>query len=135
MREGEQVKIAVLDDNLAIGEMLQQGLGLAGHTIFVYSYPSQFFTALYAEQAKTLSAPFDAILVDLQLGEGFSGVEVTRQVRSVFPDLLLVLISAGASWEIEAVRKALPTLKVLRKPFKIATLLAWIQEHEKSIPM
>ena len=128
MREDEHVKIAVLDDNLPIGEMLQLGLGLAGHAVVVYSCPSQFFTALYAEQAKTASAPFDAMLVDLLLGEGISGVEVTRQVRQVFPGLPLILISAGASWEIEAARKALPTVKVLRKPFKIATLPAMIQE-------
>ena len=135
MREDEQVKIAVLDDNLPIGEMLRQGLGLAGHTVFVYSCPSQFFSAFYVERAKNASAPFEAMLVDLHLGEGISGVEVIRQVRKIIPGLPLILISAGASWEIEAARKALPTVKVLQKPFKIATLLAMIQELLKCIPM
>jgi DNA-binding response OmpR family regulator len=127
--EGEQdVKIAVLDDNLIIGEMLQQGLELVGHTVVVYSSPSKFFTDIHAEEAKAPLAPFDSIIVDLLLPEEISGAEVIHQVRTIFPALPAILISAGSSWEIEAARRALPTVRVLRKPFKITTLLAMIKE-------
>jgi len=124
----ETLKIAVLDDNLIIGEMLQQGLELVGHAAVVYSSPSKFFTDIHAEEAKAASAPFDLIIVDLLLSEGISGAEVIHQVRNIFPDLPAVLISAGSSWEIEAARRALPTVRVLRKPFKMTTLLAMIKE-------
>ncbi len=127
--EGDQdVKIAVLDDNVIIGEMLQQGLELVRHTVVVYSSPSKFFTNIHAEESKAASAPFDLIIVDLLLSEEFSGVEVIHQVRNTFPNLPAILISAGSSWEIDAARRALPTVRVLRKPFKMTTLLAMIKE-------
>ena len=46
------MKIAVLDDNLPIGEMLQQALELAGHTIIVYVSPSEFLANI-EEQARS----------------------------------------------------------------------------------
>lgn len=131
MEEGKSVKIAVLDDNPAIVGMLQQALELAGHTVVAYTNPSQFLAAITAQALKSASTPCDLIIVDLLLPEGFSGVQVIHQVRKVYPDLPVILISAGSSSEVEAARKALPTVKVLQKPFKIATLLAMLKEVTK----
>lgn len=120
------MRIAVLDDDLTIGEMLQQGLKLAGHTVVVYFSASKFLANIIAPT--TASTPFDVIIVDLFLSEGISGVEVIHQVRKTLPDLPVILISAGSSLEIEAARRGLPPVRVLRNPFSIATLLAMIQE-------
>jgi len=128
MEEGQGVKIAVLDDNPGIGEMLRHGLELAGHTVVVYTSPSKFFTDIKAEEPEIVSVSFDLIIVDLRLSERTSGVEVIHRLRNIFPDLFVILISAAASWEIEAAREALPTVAVLQKPFKLATLLAIIKE-------
>jgi len=122
------VKIAVLDDNLTIGEMLQQGLELAGHTVVLYSSPSKFLTDINAKEAKMAAAPFDLMIVDLLLSERTSGLEVIHQVRNIFPDLPAILISAGSSLEVEAARRALPGVRVLRKPFRIAALLTMMKE-------
>ena len=122
------MKIAVLDDNLIIGEMLQQGLELAGHTIVVYSSPSKFLTDINAKEAKMAALPFDLIIVDLLLSERTSGVEVIHQARNILPDLPAILISAGSSLEVEAARRALPGVRVLRKPFRIAALLTMMRE-------
>ena len=122
------MKIAVLDDNLTIGEMLKQGLEIAGHMVVVYSSPSKFLTDINAKEAKMAAAPFDLIIVDLLLPERTSGVEVLHQVRNIFPDLPAILISAGSSLEIEAARRALPEVRVLRKPFRIAALLTMMKE-------
>ena len=122
------MKIAVLDDNLIIGEMLQQGLELAGHTIVVYSSPSKFLTDINAKEAKMAAVPFDLIIVDLLLSERTSGVEVIHQTRNIFPDLPAILISAGSSLEVEAARRALPGVRVLRKPFSITALLTMMKE-------
>ena len=122
------MRIAVLDDNPTIGEMLQQGLGLAGHTVIVYFSPSKLLADIIGPT--TSSTPFDLIIVDLFLPEGISGVEVIHQVRNTFPDLPVILISAGGSLDIEAATRALPEVEVLRKPFKIATLLRMIKDLE-----
>ena len=106
--------------------MLHQGLELAGHTVVIYSSPSRFLVDIIGPT--TSSTPFDLIIVDLFLPEGISGVEVIQQVRNTFPDLPVILISAGGSSDIEAATRALPEVGVLRKPFKIATLLRMIKE-------
>ncbi len=126
------MKIAVLDNNVAIGEMLQQGLEMAGHTVVVYSSPSTFFADIKVADPKTALAPFDLILVDLLLSEGTSGIEVIHGMRNIFPDLPAILISAASCWAIEAARRALPTVRVLQKPFRIATLLAMMKELSSS---
>jgi len=124
------MRIAVLDDNQCIGEMLQQYLELEGHTVVVYCSPSKFLVNII--EPTTASTPLDLMIVDLCLSEGISGGEVIHHVRKIFPDLPVILISAASSWEIEAAKRGLPTVKVLRKPFKMASLLALIQElkHE-----
>ena len=122
------MKIAVIDDNAAIREMLQIGLELTGYTVIVYSTPSQFFAAFNTQQPGIASTSFDLIIVDLFLPEGISGVELINQVKKTYPGMPAILISAGSALEIDAASKALPTVKVLRKPFKMATLLAAIQK-------
>lgn len=124
----QDMKIAVLDDNLIIGEMLQQALELARYRVVVYSSPSAFFTATNAEKAKPTSTPLDLMIIDLVLLEGSSGIEVIHQVRNIFADLPIILISEGSSWEIEAAAKALPSVRILRKPFRMATLLSMVKE-------
>ncbi|GAC1347799.1 MAG: hypothetical protein NVSMB27_14020 [Ktedonobacteraceae bacterium] len=105
---------------------MQQGLELDGHTVVVHFSPSKFLANII--ESKTASTPFDLIIVDLFLSEGISGVEVIHQVWNTFPNLPVILISAGSSWDIEATRRALPTVRVLRIPFSMAGLLKMIQE-------
>jgi DNA-binding response OmpR family regulator len=124
------MRIAVLDDNQCIGEMLQHYLELEGHTVVVYCSPSKFLVTII--EPTTASTPLDLMIVDLFLSEGISGGEVIHHVRKIFPDLPVILISAASAWEIEAAKRGLPTVRVLRKPFSMASLLALIQElkHE-----
>jgi len=120
------MRIAVLDDSQNIGEMLQQYLELEGHTVVVYYSPSKFLVNII--EPTTVSTPFDLMIVDLFLSEGMSGGAVIQQVRNIFPDLPAILISADSTWEIEAARRGSPPVRVLRKPFSMATLLAMIRE-------
>lgn len=127
-KKEQGMKIAVLDDNLIIGEMLQQALELTGYNVVVYSSPSAFFIGINAEESKPTSTPLDLMIIDLILLEGSTGVEVIHQMRNTFPNLPIILISEGSSWEIEAATKALPSVRILRKPFKMTTLLSIVKE-------
>jgi DNA-binding response OmpR family regulator len=120
------MKIAVLDDNLDICEVLQRGLELEGYTVDIYNNPTKFLVTLaYPTSAST---PFDLLIVDLFLSEGFSGVEVIHRVWNAFPDLPVILISASGFWQIETARRAISGVRVLQKPFSMATLLAMVKE-------
>src|ERR1700737_2682183 len=120
------MRIAVLEDNITIGEMLEQGLKLEGHTVVFYYSPTEFLAHIL--EPTTASASFDLMIVDFSFSKGISGEEVIHQVRHTFPDLPVILISVGSSWQIEAARRAVPTVRVLRKPFSMTTLLAMIRE-------
>jgi DNA-binding response OmpR family regulator len=118
------MNIAVLEEHTDIGEMLQHGLQLAGYSVMVYSHPAAFLAALFAP----VSVPFDCIIVDLPLAAGMSGREVVQQVKKTFPALPIILIVDGTSWEVEAARRDLPGIGVLRKPFKLTTLLSMVKQ-------
>jgi DNA-binding response OmpR family regulator len=118
------MNIAVLEDHPDIAEMLQHGLGLAGYSVVVNSRPAPFFAALLAPA----SAPVDCLIVNLQFSEGISGGEVIEHVRKTFPALPVILIFESSSWEIDAARRDLPGIEVLRKPFKLATLLSMVKK-------
>jgi DNA-binding NtrC family response regulator len=55
----EDMRIAVLDDNVAIGEMLQHALELAGHTVVVYYSPSKFLAKII--EPTTASIPLTCL--------------------------------------------------------------------------
>ena len=120
------MRIAVLEDNINIGEMLQQGLKLEGHTVVVYYSPTEFLA--HINEPTIASTSFDLIIVDLFISEGISGAEVIHQVRHTFPGLPVIFIVAGSSLQIEDAREAMPTVRVLQKPFSMTTLIAMIRE-------
>jgi DNA-binding response OmpR family regulator len=120
------LKIAVLEDDITIGEMLQDGLKLEGHTVVVYYSPIEFLAKVI--EPATASASFDLIIVDLFISEGISGSEIIHQVRHTFPDLPVIFIAAGSSLQIDAARRAVPTVRILRKPFSMTALMAMIRE-------
>ena len=126
LEEDEDLRIAVLDDNPGIGEVLQKGLELDGHCVVAYINPSKFLETFM--QSTIASIPFDLLIVDLFLSEGISGVEVIQQVWSVFPELPVILISASSLWQIDPARRVLPGVKVLQKPFSLSTLQAMVKE-------
>lgn len=123
------MKIAVFDDNVKIGEMLQDSLELLGHMVSVFYSPAPFLAALSA--LLTAQSPLDLIIVDLLLSEGMSGVEVITRARQIVPSLPAILITAGSSWDIENARRAMPDIKVLRKPFSLTALLTLVKELSK----
>lgn len=120
------MRIAVLEDDITIGEMLQDGLKLEGHTVVVYYSPIEFLAKIIEPANASIS--FDLIIVDLFISEGISGVEVIHQVRHTFPNLPVIFIAAGSSSEIEAAKRAVPSVRVLQKPFSMTTLIAMIRE-------
>jgi CheY-like chemotaxis protein len=55
-----------------------------------------------------------------------SGTDVIRHIRTIAPDIPAILISAAPLETLEAATAGLSGVKILRKPFKTATLLEMI---------
>ncbi|GAA5075405.1 response regulator [Lysobacter panacisoli] len=63
--------------------------------------------------------PFDAVVVDVHLADGISGIELTRRILKHHPELSVVLTTAYETSEV-----ALPDgVVVLRKPYLFRELV------------
>jgi len=118
--------IGILEDYQALGRILKISLELAGHTVYTAQTIADFVTFV------TSSASIDLIIVDFRLlaerSEGkLSGVDVIRQVRTIYPDLPAILISAAPVATLQAATIGLSRVKILSKPFKMGTLLEIIK--------
>jgi CheY-like chemotaxis protein len=76
----------------------------------------------------TGSAPFDLVLVDLNLPV-FSGVEVCRRIKSSRPDQRIMVCSAAILGDHERALAALGVNHYLTKPYHPEDLIAHIAEE------
>jgi len=74
------------------------------------------------------SAPFDLVLVDLNLPV-FSGVEVCRRIKSTHPDQRIMVCSAAIVGDHERALAALGVHHYLTKPYHPEDLIAHITEE------
>jgi DNA-binding response OmpR family regulator len=79
--------------------------------------------AMAAAQAE----PFDAVLMDIALGDGIGGIEAAARLRIARPRLAVIFMSAhGDGATLEDAKLAMPA-GYLRKPFAYADLTAAIE--------
>ena len=121
------MRIGLLEDDLAICEMIQEMLQTNGHIVSAYQDGSDFLAALRLEEPTALPPPFDILFVDLILSGDITGEHVIHQVRMIYPDLPIVIISAVAASHLEAVIKRYPGVRALQKPFRLRDLFAAIE--------
>jgi DNA-binding response OmpR family regulator len=121
------MRIGLLEDDLAICEMMQEMLQTGGHIVSAYQDGSDILAALHLEEPRDNPPPFDILFVDLILSGDITGEHVIHQVRMKYPDLPIVIISAVAASHLEAVTKRYPGVKALQKPFRLRDLFAAIE--------
>jgi DNA-binding NtrC family response regulator len=114
------LKILVVDDEEVLQDVLATLVRQAGHQAVVARSGEEGLTYLRQE-------PFDLVLLDLML-PGMSGIEVLRQIRHEWPDVVVVVVTAYSSIEgaIEAMRQG--AFHYIPKPFKNAEVLLTIEK-------
>ncbi len=114
------MKILVVDDEEVLQDVLATLVRQAGHQAVVARSGEEGLTYLRQE-------PFDLVLLDLML-PGMSGIEVLRQIRHEWPDVVVVVVTAYSSIEgaIEAMRQG--AFHYIPKPFKNAEVLLTIEK-------
>lgn len=102
--------LLIVEDDQLIALELKLGLRAAGFSIVTASSGAKAIKHL-DEHAGEL----EALVTDIQLGEGPTGWEVARHARKLNPELPVVYVSgdAGQSWESEGV----PESVFIQKPY------------------
>src|SRR5688500_12155148 len=92
MRQGVSGQLLVVDDEVSMCELLADGLGARGYGV-------RWFTSSVPALAALDDEDFDAVLTDLNLSEGESGLEVCRRIVERRPDLPVVVETAFGSFD------------------------------------
>ena len=124
------VKIALLEDNPSILDYLSRALEMMGHTVHKYPNSASLLETLFDGEHVHAPLPYDLLLVDLLLPGNISGLEAIHTIRRAIPQELLpiVIISACSQKELEEAHRELPSVPIVRKPFRIQELLQTIDE-------
>ena len=124
------MNIGLLEDNPAILDYLSIALRLAGHHVYSYPESTPLLETLQRAVTSPQPLPFDLLIIDLLLPGPISGLETIRRVQQsiAFERLPIIIISAISQDELEQVKINLPHIPLLRKPFKMHTLLQLLQE-------
>ena len=122
------MQIGLLEDDVAIQEMLRLLLEDEHYTVAIYPTADACLNALLAEEQKQLPVPIDLLIVDLRLPKAVSGIEVIRQIRSDrrLSSLPIILTTAASFNDIEDLSDL--HVNFLEKPFDIDKLIKIIEE-------
>lgn len=112
--------IAVIDDDIYIGDMLEKALVQAGYRV-LRAYSGTEALLLF-EQNKP-----DLVLLDLML-PGLAGEQVLEKIRGI--PVIVVSAKTGVDDKVELLSGG--AVDYVTKPFEIRELLARIQVHLKS---
>ena len=125
------MKIAILEDQPDILELLTTGLELAGHRACPYRTGTSLVETLFTPQSKHAPLPYDLLIIDLYLPGTPSGLEVINSIyQHIQPEMLpIILTSATSQSELSDLQAQLPTVTVLRQPFQLKDLLALIERR------
>ncbi len=106
-----RIRVLVVDDKKVIGDFFDFTLGYFGHDITVVRDPRE---ARKAAQEKH----FDIAFLDIMMPE-LNGVDVLREIKSVVPDLPVVMMSGYSLQEMKDEAMRLGAAGCLKKPFEL----------------
>jgi two-component system, chemotaxis family, chemotaxis protein CheY len=122
------MQIGLLEDDVAIQEMLRLVLEDENYTVVIYPTAEACLEALLTDERKQGSVPIDLLIVDLRLPRAISGMEIIRKLRNdpSYSSLPIILTTATSFVDIGD----LTVLHVhfLEKPFDIDKLINMISE-------
>jgi two-component system, OmpR family, phosphate regulon response regulator PhoB len=122
------MKIAVLEDNPAILDLMKIALEMAGHNTYTFNDGASFLESLFSAGSISGTLPYDLVTVDLSLPGSISGLEVISRIQQDISthQLPIIIITGSGAKEIERAQSLFPTISILHKPFKMNILLQMI---------
>lgn len=117
-------KILVIDDQLAVRQLLVDILESTGHEV-ITAADGRMGLELYARQSPAL------VITDL-LVPGISGLELVARLRRV-PGVKIIAVSGSGGENLEAARRLGATV-TLAKPFSVTQLLNAVRQVLGDVP-
>lgn len=114
-------RILLVEDHLSTLDLLRSMLEYSSSGRQILGVPSAEEGLLAIRQA-----PFDLLICDVRL-PGMSGFDLVRKVKSIQPELPVIMITGYASPESEQEARRLGVENYFAKPMDMAALLAAIQ--------
>lgn len=113
--------ILVADDDRLIRTMLEAALSLNGFRVSLAKSGREAISAACQQS-------FDAVISDIYMPEG-DGLEVLRELRTLFPSLPVILMTAQGELDVTVQALADGASDVIAKPFDIAALVKLLNNH------
>jgi two-component system response regulator (stage 0 sporulation protein F) len=114
MKVPPPARILVIDDNLAVIDILATCLGEEGHTI------SSALTSDEGLKLVILSRP-DLVLLDVAL-PGMNGIEVLKRIRAISPAIGVIMVTGNTDPQLAREAIELGALAYVDKPFDLTHL-------------
>lgn len=122
-----EYKILVVDDDIAILELIEQLLSNAGYLI-------QKTTSGKKALQKLKAFKPDLILLDIHL-DGISGIEVLSEIKALSSDVLTIMITAYANVEIAVQAMKMGAYDFIQKPFLHDELLLSVKKALETLTL
>lgn len=122
------MRIGLLEDDLAIQEMLQLLLQSEGHDVVVYPTAQACLADVCEDEADAGMQKPDLLLVDLRLAQSTSGLAVIEQIRLIphLQSLPIILTTASATLNKQELKRLHTVL--LPKPFDVDEVTRLVDE-------
>ncbi|MFL5693404.1 MAG: response regulator [Ktedonobacteraceae bacterium] len=124
--------IGLLEDDIAIQEMLRLVLYDEGYSVIVYSSADECLDALFTALREQARIPIDLLIVDWRLSGSAPGTEVIRQLRDnpAFEALPIILTTAAAFTNTDELENL--HISLLEKPFAVDEVVELINKLVRS---
>lgn len=117
-------RLVIVDDDLEMRSLLEDFFTIEGYAVNLFSTPTEALDALSPDgrlSADRAEGDLDVIISDIQMPQ-MTGLELTHQLKSLRPELPVILITAFGSVEtaIEAIKQG--AFDYVVKPFQLAEM-------------
>ncbi|MCB0166693.1 MAG: PAS domain-containing protein, partial [Anaerolineae bacterium] len=123
--QGVSARILVLDDEEAVGELLEAILTRTGYQVTLTT-EGQATIAAYQE-AMQQGHPYQAVILDLTIPGGIGGQDVARQILAIDHQAKLIASSGYATDPVMADYETYGFKARVAKPYRLATLQQTLQ--------
>ncbi len=127
LSKAQNIKILIIDDDVKMLELLEKVLLRKGYLVEVTSKPREALE-------KFESDGFDIVVTDINMPE-INGLEILRQIKSISPNIIVIMITAFATVSSAVESMKLGAYDYIIKPFNMEEFVLIIQRAAEQVEL